>query len=222
MKALLMIARVVVWIVNAIALIAMVALAFAFFLLMFGANPTAGFTQFVYSVAKPFLAPFVNIFPGDFFRWGTSSAAQVGYVNLGVIVAFFVYAIISGIVSWAYSAISSAYYRRQAEDSLSRDVAAINAASAAAAAQQAQVAAAQQAAYQQQYAAAAAQQQAVQQPAYQQPAPAGVQPAAAPQPTVAEPVPPAYAPPVQPAPVAQPTPQPAPFPPGQPPAGPPA
>jgi uncharacterized membrane protein YcgQ (UPF0703/DUF1980 family) len=131
MKALLAVARFVVWVIDAVCFIGMVALAFAFFLLLLGANPTAWFTQLVYSVARPFMVPFATLFPGEFFRY---SPGQVGYVNLGIIVAFFVYALISAVVSWIYSALSGSYYRRQAQDSLARDVASISAASAAAAA----------------------------------------------------------------------------------------
>ena len=37
-------------------------LAIRFFLALLGANRAAGFTQFIYSVTKPFLAPFVGLF----------------------------------------------------------------------------------------------------------------------------------------------------------------
>jgi YggT family protein len=37
-------------------------LAIRFFLALLGANPAAGFTQFIYSITKPFLAPFVGLF----------------------------------------------------------------------------------------------------------------------------------------------------------------
>jgi uncharacterized protein YggT (Ycf19 family) len=195
MKAFLGIARVVVWLVDAICFIAMVALAFAFFLLMFGASPTAPFSRFVYMVAKPFMRPFTGVFPGQFFQWPTGTA---GYVSLGIVVAFFVYAIISAIVSWIYSGLSGSYYRRQAQDSLARDVAAISAASAAAAASQAQVAQAQ-AAQAQAAAQAAATAQAAQYPVAAAPAPV---------PPDVTPVAPPAAPPAAPEPFAPPEVQP--------------
>jgi len=37
-------------------------LAIRFFLALLGANPAAGFTQFIYSITQPFLAPFVGLF----------------------------------------------------------------------------------------------------------------------------------------------------------------
>jgi len=142
------IARVIVWIIDAVCFVAMVALGFAFFLLLFGANPSASFTVFVYTVARPFMTPFMSVFPGELFAWTTGT---VGYVNLGIVVAFVVYAILSGVVSWIYSSLSGAYYRRQAQSSIARDVATISAASAtaaAAAAAQAQAVAQAQAAVQ--------------------------------------------------------------------------
>ena len=184
MKAFLAVARVIVWIIEAICLIAMVSLVFSFFLLLFGANPTAWFTQFVYSVAKPFMAPFKSVFPGQLFVWPD---VRIGYVNLGIIVALAFYAIVSSLVSWVYVRLSGSYYRRQAQDSLSRDVAVISAASAAAATSQAQ--AATQAA-QAETQAAQAQASAAQAAAQAQAAPA--------QPVEAVPYPPAAEPRVQP------------------------
>jgi len=194
MRALLAVARVIVWMIDALCLIAMVALAFAFFLLMFGANPTAQFTQLVYSVAKPFMAPFATVFPGQFFALKTGGGTVVGYVNLGIVVAFFAYAIVSAVVSWIYSAISRSYYRRQAQSSLARDVSAISTASAAAAGSQAQ--AAQAAAQAAQAAQAAAQAQAAAPPAGMPPEPLPFSPApAAASPVTPVPYPPSAQPP---------------------------
>ena len=108
MKVFLGVARVIVWIIEAICLIAMVSLVFAFFLLLFGANPTAAFTRFVYAVAKPFLAPFATVFPGQFFLLPT---ARAGYVNLGIIVALAFYAVVSSLVSWVYVKLSGDHQR---------------------------------------------------------------------------------------------------------------
>ncbi len=69
-----------------------VLLAFQFVLKLLGANPSAGFTAFIYSIAHVFAAPFISVFgvtevAGSMFEWTT-------------ILAMFVYWIVAyGIVS---------------------------------------------------------------------------------------------------------------------------
>lgn len=75
-----------------------IVLAFRFVLKLLGANPEAGFTNFVYALSSPFAAPFANIFQASttegvettsFFEWSTLVAAFV-YVVLtwGIIKIF--------------------------------------------------------------------------------------------------------------------------------------
>jgi uncharacterized protein YggT (Ycf19 family) len=45
-------------------------LAGRFLLKLFGVNPAAGFTDFIYSVTHPFVNPFLNIFPATPTRQG--------------------------------------------------------------------------------------------------------------------------------------------------------
>lgn len=52
-----------VWLVYAVAIIYLVILLLAFFLLLFGANPDAGFVDWVYHAADRIMAPFRGIFP---------------------------------------------------------------------------------------------------------------------------------------------------------------
>jgi hypothetical protein len=57
-------------------------LAFRFVLKLLGANPTAGFTNFIYGVSRPFAAPFLNVFKitkveGSVFEWTTLLAMIV-------------------------------------------------------------------------------------------------------------------------------------------------
>ena len=57
-------------------------LAFRFLLRLLAANPAAGFTDFVYSLSYPFVAPFLNVFPamrveGSVFEWATILAMIV-------------------------------------------------------------------------------------------------------------------------------------------------
>ena len=65
-------------------------LAIRFVLPLLGANPAAGFAQLIYSITKPFLAPFVGLF-------GTARfGASVFEVN--PLVAIFVYALIAWVL----------------------------------------------------------------------------------------------------------------------------
>jgi uncharacterized protein YggT (Ycf19 family) len=71
-----------------------VLLLFRFALKLFGANPSAGFSQFIYNLSYPFVAPFLNVFrityvQGSVFEWTTLLAMFVYYlVALGIIRLF--------------------------------------------------------------------------------------------------------------------------------------
>ncbi len=57
-------------------------LAFRFILKLLGANPRAGFTDFIYDITFPFAAPFLNVFKqtkveGSIFEWTTLLAMLV-------------------------------------------------------------------------------------------------------------------------------------------------
>jgi hypothetical protein len=57
-------------------------LLFRFILKLLGANPNAGFTQFIYSVTYPFAEPYINVFrvtrvAGATFEWTTLLAMLV-------------------------------------------------------------------------------------------------------------------------------------------------
>lgn len=57
-------------------------LAFRFVLKLLGANPQAGFTNFIYTVTAPFAAPFLNVFQisrveGSILEWTTLLAMLV-------------------------------------------------------------------------------------------------------------------------------------------------
>ena len=68
-----------------------VILAFRFILKLLAANPSAGFTGFIYSISSPFAAPFLNVFratkvEGNIFEWTTLLAMLVyGLVAWGII-----------------------------------------------------------------------------------------------------------------------------------------
>ena len=63
-----------------------VLLAFRFVFKLFGANPAAGFSSFIYGTTYIFAAPFLNVFgitkviAGSFFEWTTLLAMLVYWV----------------------------------------------------------------------------------------------------------------------------------------------
>ena len=62
-----------------------VLLVFRFLLKLFGANPGAGFTDFIYTLSYPFAAPFLNVFritsvEGSVFEWTTLLAMVVYWI----------------------------------------------------------------------------------------------------------------------------------------------
>jgi len=69
-------------------------LAFRFVLKLLAANPSAGFSQFIYGVTYPFAAPFINVFrmtkvDGSIFEWTTLLAMFVYWlVAMGIIRLF--------------------------------------------------------------------------------------------------------------------------------------
>jgi hypothetical protein len=70
-------------------------LAFRFVLKLLGANSTAGFTSFIYSVTQPFAGPFLNVFKktqvqGSVFEWTTILAMLVYWLIALAIIKLFV------------------------------------------------------------------------------------------------------------------------------------
>jgi YggT family protein len=72
-----------------------VVLVFRFFLKLFGANPFAGFTSFIYGVSQPFVQPFLTVFritrvEGSIFEWTTLLAMAVYYLIAWGIIELFI------------------------------------------------------------------------------------------------------------------------------------
>lgn len=62
--------------------IILILLAFRFILRLLEANPQAGFTRLIYGASRPFIEPFLNVFPlteanGGIFEWPTLLAMIV-------------------------------------------------------------------------------------------------------------------------------------------------
>src|SRR5664280_1107750 len=72
-----------------------VLLVFRFFLKLLAANPSAGFSSFIYNVSYPFTAPFLTVFhitqvEGSIFEWTTLLAMFVYWlIAWGIVKLFF-------------------------------------------------------------------------------------------------------------------------------------
>lgn len=77
-------ARVLSYIVYSFMIVAVVFLSIGFVLLLFGANPNVGFTEFVYKVAAEFLQPFRGIFPAR-------QVGETGYFSTSALFAIIIY-----------------------------------------------------------------------------------------------------------------------------------
>lgn len=86
------IGRVITYIVYGFTIIAIVSLTFGFFLLLFSANPTTPFVQFVYKIANEFLQPFRGIFP-------THPVGETGYFSASALFAIIFYLLFAAGVS---------------------------------------------------------------------------------------------------------------------------
>jgi hypothetical protein len=69
-------------------------LAFRFILKLLGANPGAGFTNFIYAITYPFAAPFLAVFrttrvSGSIFEWTTLLAMAVYWLIATAIIRIF-------------------------------------------------------------------------------------------------------------------------------------
>ena len=70
--------RVSAWILYVWVIVGIVALSLRIFLILFGANPEAGFAAFVLRVSQPYMQPFRDIFP-------PRPASETGYFDVSAI-----------------------------------------------------------------------------------------------------------------------------------------
>ncbi|MFC9918168.1 YggT family protein [Agromyces binzhouensis] len=91
--------KIATWILYIWVLIGVIALSLRVFLLLFAANPDAGFASFVYRVSDAYMHPFRDIFP-------TRDLGDGGYLDISAIFAIFIYALIAGAVGAGVAAIS--------------------------------------------------------------------------------------------------------------------
>ena len=93
----------VTWIIYALAIAAMIVLAFAFVLLMFGAKPT-GFAETIYTFGSEFMDPFKGmIMP--------TPIGGDGVLAWSILIAIAAYGVLAWILGMILSAISRAIYK---------------------------------------------------------------------------------------------------------------
>jgi uncharacterized protein YggT (Ycf19 family) len=90
-------ARAISYVAYAWVVISLIILAFGFFLLLFGANPDASFTQWVYRHLADTMEPFRGIFPQQTTPSGST-------LDVSVLFAMFVYCLIAlgvrSVIDW--------------------------------------------------------------------------------------------------------------------------
>lgn len=139
-KAIVWIARAVSYLVYAYLLVVELILLIGFVLLLFGANPSAGFTQWAYRNLDRVMAPFRGIFTP--IELGTTSGDVQSIVDTSIVFAMIIYGIVAialaAVISWLNSrleqirdATDERDRRRELEDQAAAASEAVNAARAA-------------------------------------------------------------------------------------------
>ena len=104
------IGRGIVWLVYAFVVFAIILAALAFFLQLFGANPTSDFAAWIYRGAARVTAPFRGIFP-------THAVTDDSYLDVSLLFAIIMYGIFALLMSELIS-----YLDRRREASVQRDL----------------------------------------------------------------------------------------------------
>jgi hypothetical protein len=101
--------RFISWVIYAVLTFAIIVLAFGFVLLLFGANPEAGFTEFIYGAAKDFMDPFYNLIE-------PTKLANGGILYWSALIAIAAYLVIMWVVSLVMNWLSGRIYVEEQKD----------------------------------------------------------------------------------------------------------
>ena len=111
------VARAITYLIYFFVIVAEIILVIGFFLLLFGANPTAGFTQWAYRNLDRVMAPFRGIFAP--IELGTTSADVDAVFDTSVLFAMIVYGILglvlSALTRWLSQRLRHLYAAEQRE-----------------------------------------------------------------------------------------------------------
>jgi uncharacterized protein YggT (Ycf19 family) len=105
--------RAIVWLVYAFALIAIVIATIAFFLQLFGANPSSGFAQWIYRSASRVTAPFRGIFPSHVNGNSVLDVSLLFAIIMYALFALLVHALIDYLERRRAESVSRDYYEAQ-------------------------------------------------------------------------------------------------------------
>ncbi len=101
-KAIVMVSRVIVYVVYVYLIVVEIILLLGFFLLLFGASPTASFTQWAYRNLDRVMEPFRGMFTPIVL--GTTSGNSPSILDTSILFAMIIYGIvallISSLVGW--------------------------------------------------------------------------------------------------------------------------
>lgn len=86
------ISKIASWVLYAWAMIGIVALSVRVFFLLFSANTTAPFVDFIYRLSSDYLAPFRGIFPPH-------AVGETGYLDIAALFAIFIYLVLVWLLS---------------------------------------------------------------------------------------------------------------------------
>src|SRR6478752_7178654 len=96
-KGFVWVARVISYLIYAYLIVVEIILIIGFFLLLFGANPSAGFTQWAYRNLDRVMEPFRGIFTP--IQIGTTSGDVEAVFETSVVFAMIVYGILAMVIS---------------------------------------------------------------------------------------------------------------------------
>lgn len=120
-KTKLNIYRVVTYITYAFIFIAIVTLSFRILFLLFSANPSTPFVNWIYNISSDFMKPFRGIFP-------TKPVGETGYLDASALFALMMYSILGAVVKGimdrletSQSIVKEELYRREGKEVLLAD-----------------------------------------------------------------------------------------------------
>jgi uncharacterized protein YggT (Ycf19 family) len=120
----LTVGKVITGIVYAIMVVYLVILTLAFFLRLFGANPAAGFAEWVYTAAGRIMEPFRGIFP-------THAIGDTAVFDASLLFAIIVYSIVAlvlhSLISWFTVRLAKIHYEEERDRYLAAQQAAAGA-----------------------------------------------------------------------------------------------
>lgn len=109
MEIVLKVLRFISWVIYAVLTFAIIVLAFGFVLLLFNANPEAGFSEFIFSWGRDFMNPFFGLIE-------PTQLANGGVIYWSALIAIAAYLVIMWVVSLVMNWLSGRIYVEERKD----------------------------------------------------------------------------------------------------------